>query len=215
MLTDVVPFKSNMTEQESIVESSFHPNPFAQFDNWYREHLLSKTAAIPDTVSLATSSKTGHISNRMVLLKDYGEEGFTFFTNYNSRKGKQLLSNNKAALLFYWPESGRQVRIEGLSGKVPEEDSEAYFKTRPRESQLGAWASEQSSTIPDRAYLLSMFKFYNNKFNGRDVERPPHWGGFRIVPFWFEFWQDREHRLHDRITYTLTFRGWKMERLAP
>ena len=206
--------KYNMTENEKLLGASFDPSPFVQFEQWYKEHLQSGIR-IPESVSLGTVSKSGHVSNRIVLLKDYGEKGFTFFTNYNSRKGKHLLTNNKAALLFYWPETGRQVRIEGVAGKVSLEDSETYFRSRPRESQIGAWASEQSSPIPDRAYLLSMFKFYENKFLGRDIERPPHWGGFRIVPFWFEFWQDMEYRLHDRIAYTLTFNGWKMERLAP
>lgn len=203
-----------MTDNENILDSPFDPSPFIQFEAWYKEH-LSSNIPIPDAVSLSTATKNGHVSNRTILLKDYNERGFTFFTNYNSRKGKQLLSNNKAALLFYWPESGRQVRVEGVSGKISDEDSFAYFRSRPRESQIAAWASEQSSVIADRAYLLSMYNFYNNKFKGIDVERPPHWGGFRIVPFWFEFWQDREYRLHDRICYILTFNGWKMERLAP
>lgn len=199
---------------ENITESTFDPSPYVQFDTWYREHLMN-AVGIPESFSLATASKTGHVSSRMVLLKDYGENGFTFFTNYNSRKASHLFTNNKAALLFHWSEAGRQVRVEGVAGRVSQEDSKAYFSTRPRESQIGAWASEQDKVIPDREYLLSMFRFYSNKFIGLEVEKPPHWGGFRVVPFWFEFWQDREHRLHDRITYTLTYTGWKIERLAP
>ncbi len=203
-----------MAENENKPDVLSVPDPFVQFGLWYKEHLQAGLS-IPESVSLSTATRSGHVSSRMVLLKDYGENGFTIFTNYNSRKGKQLLSNSRAALLFYWPESGRQVRIEGAAGQVSPEESDTYFRSRPRESQIGAWASEQSSVIPDRSYLQSMQKFYENKYIGRDVDRPPHWGGFRIFPFWFEFWQEREYRLHDRTTYTLTFDGWKKELLAP
>ena len=200
--------------QYNLSEKSVDLNPFVQFDIWYKEH-LSSGIAIPESVSLATASADGQVSVRSVLLRGYGENGFTFFTNYESKKGVQLSSNNKAALLFYWPESGRQVRIEGTAEKVSREDSESYFKTRPRESQLSAWASEQSSVIPDRFHLEEMYNFYKDKFSGRPVDKPPTWGGFRIVPKWIEFWQEREHRLHDRISYTLTSGGWRIERLAP
>lgn len=200
--------------QYNLSEKSVDLNPFVQFDIWYKEH-LSYGIAIPESVSLATASANGQVSVRSVLLRGYGENGFTFFTNYESKKGVQLSSNNKAALLFYWPESARQVRIEGTAEKVSREDSESYFKTRPRESQLSAWASEQSSVIPDRFHLEEMYNFYKEKFSGRSVDKPPTWGGFRIVPKWIEFWQEREHRLHDRISYTLTSGGWRIERLAP
>jgi pyridoxamine 5'-phosphate oxidase len=118
-------------------------------------------------------------------------------------------------LLFYWPESGRQVRIEGVADKVPAEESESYFKTRPRESQLSAWASEQSSVIPDRQHLKKRYDLYKNKFYNKPVEKPQHWGGFRIVPNWFEFWQEGDFRLHDRLTYTKRKDIWVIERLAP
>lgn len=200
--------------QNNLSEKSVDLNPFVQFNNWYKEH-LSSGIAIPESISLATASADGQVSVRSVLLRGYGENGFTFFTNYDSKKGVQLSSNNKAALLFYWPESARQVRIEGTAEKVSREDSESYFKTRPRESQLSAWASEQSSVIPDRFHLEEIYNFYKEKFSGSSVDKPPTWGGFRIVPKWIEFWQEREHRLHDRISYTLTSGGWKIERLAP
>ena len=200
--------------QHNLSENSVDLNPFVQFDIWYKEH-LSSGIAIPESVSLATAAADGQVSVRSVLLRDYGENGFTFFTNYKSKKGVQLSSNNKAALLFYWPESGRQVRIEGTTEKVSRKDSESYFKTRPRESQLSAWASEQSSVVPDRSHLEERYNYYKDKFSGRSVDKPPKWGGFSIVPKWIEFWQEREHRLHDRISYTLTSGGWKIERLAP
>ena len=200
--------------QHNLSEKSVDLNPLIQFDIWYKEH-LSSGIAIPESVSLATSSTDGQVSVRSVLLRDYGENGFTFFTNYKSKKGVQLSSNNKAALLFYWPESGRQVRIEGTTEKVSRKDSESYFKTRPRESQLSAWASEQSSVVPDRSYLEERYNYYKDKFSGRSVDKPPKWGGFRIIPKWIEFWQEREYRLHDRISYTLTSGDWKIERLAP
>lgn len=203
-----------MAIQKDFSEKSVDPNPFIQFHNWYKEH-LSYGIEIPDSVSLGTASSDGQVSVRTVLLKDYGEDGFIFFTNYNSKKGIQLSSNNRAALLFYWSEAGRQIRIEGIAGKVSKEDSENYFKTRPRESQLSAWTSEQSFKIPDRLHLEKKYDFYKDLFSGRSVEKPEHWGGFRIVPVWFEFWQSGDFRLHDRVTYTKSKEGWVIGRLAP
>lgn len=197
-----------------LSEKSMEQNPFVQFDIWYEEH-LNTGIPIPDSMSLGTASADGRISVRTVLLKDFNENGFVFFTNYNSRKGLQLSSNPRAALLFYWPESGRQVRIEGMVMKVSEDESEFYFKTRPRESQLSAWVSEQSSAIPDKQYLEKRFDLYKNKFDNIPVEKPQHWGGYRIVPDWFEFWQEGNFRLHDRLTYSKRNELWKIERLAP
>jgi pyridoxamine 5'-phosphate oxidase len=195
-------------------EKSAHTDPFVQFANWYKEH-LEAGIAIPGTVSLGTASASGRISVRTVLLKDYDEKGFVFFTNYNSKKAIQLSENRSAALLFYWPESGRQVRIEGTTEKLSDTESASYFNTRPRESQISAWASEQSSVIPDRDFLEKRYNFYKSKFENKEVEKPPHWGGFRIVPDFFEFWLDGEFRLHDRIIYTRMKNVWKMSRLAP
>jgi len=203
-----------MHNNKSLSEDKVDTNPFLQFDKWYKEH-LSSGAVVPNTVSLGTASSQGDVSVRTVLLKGYDETGFVFFTNYNSKKSSQLLSNRKAALLFYWPDSGRQVRIEGAAEKISDIESEQYFKTRPRESQLSAWTSEQSSVIPDRSYLEKRYDLFQNKFNGKIVERPLHWGGFRLLPNWFEFWQERDFRLHDRLSYAKRKEIWVTERLAP
>jgi pyridoxamine 5'-phosphate oxidase len=195
-------------------EKEIDRNPFIQFDKWYKEHLKSGIE-VPDSVNLGTSSSEGRVSVRTVLLKGYDESGFVFFTNYNSKKGSQLVSNHKAALLFYWPEAVRQIRIEGVSVRLSVAESDDYFKTRPRESQLGAWASEQSSVIPDRGYLEKRYEFFKTNFENKSVERPPYWGGFRIIPEWFEFWQNGEFRLHDRLIYSKRNDVWIIERLAP
>jgi pyridoxamine 5'-phosphate oxidase len=204
----------NKMSKDILSEKSADPDPYIQFKCWYEQHLNSGIA-IPEAVTLATTSDEGKVSARTVLLKDFNSNGFVFFTNYNSRKGLQLSSNNSTAMLFYWPEYRRQVRIEGIAEKVTEKESELYFKTRPRESQLSAWASEQSSVIPDRQYLENRFFFYKTAFSEKDVDKPPYWGGFRLIPEWFEFWQDGEFRLHDRITYTKKNDSWVIERLAP
>ena len=203
-----------MTTNKFLSEDFINKDPFLQFSEWYKEH-VSSGVAIPEAVSLGTSTTDGCVSLRTVLLKEYSANGFVFFTNYKSKKGIQLSDNPKASLLFYWSESGRQVRIEGTAEKVSPEYSDSYFSTRPRESQLSAWASEQSSIVTDRQYLEKRYDYYSKKFSGNNVERPPHWGGFRIIPFWFEFWQNDEKRLHDRLTFTKVNSNWKMERLAP
>jgi pyridoxamine 5'-phosphate oxidase len=203
-----------MAHKIDFSENSIDPNPFGQFKTWYEEHLLSGIE-IPDSVTLATASADGHVSARTVLLKDYTDNSFVFFTNYKSRKGIQLSSNPRAALLFYWAESGRQVRIEGYTEKIPEKESESYFRTRPRESQLSALTSEQSSVIPDRKYLDDLYDTNNNKYAGKPVDKPVHWGGYRFIPEWFEFWQNGEFRLHDRLSYSKRKNSWIIERLAP
>jgi pyridoxamine 5'-phosphate oxidase len=203
-----------MINNKGLSEKAIDLNPFIQFDIWFKERLTSGIA-MPDSVSLGTASADGRVSVRTVLLKDYSDNGFVFFTNYNSKKGSQLSSNHRAALLFYWPESGRQIRIEGVADKISEEESESYFKTRPRESQLSAWASEQSSVIPDRQHLEKRYDSYQNKFNNKLVDKPQHWGGYRLVPDWLEFWYEGDFRLHDRLTYTKRKDIWVIERLAP
>jgi pyridoxamine 5'-phosphate oxidase len=203
-----------MIHKNDFSEESTDPCPFVQFKTWYEEHLLSGIE-IPDSVTLATASAEGRVSARTVLLKEYNDNGFVFFTNYKSRKGIQLSSNPRAALLFYWPESGRQVRIEGYTEKITEDESESYFKTRPRESQLSAFTSEQSSVIPDRKYLDDLYDTNNTKYAGKPVDKPASWGGYRLIPEWFEFWQNGEFRLHNRLSYSKRKDLWIIERLAP
>jgi pyridoxamine 5'-phosphate oxidase len=203
-----------MISNRELKEETINPDPFIQFSIWYKEH-LGAGIAIPESFSLGTSTSDGHVSVRTVLLKEHGKDGFVFFTNYNSKKGLQISENSNVAMLFYWSESGRQVRIEGLAEKISAEQSDLYFKTRPRESQLSAWASEQSSVVPHRVHLEERHKYFSEIYSGTSVERPPHWGGFRIIPSWFEFWKNDELRLHDRITYTKNNDSWIITRLAP
>ncbi len=203
-----------MITDKPFSEKTIDPDPFIQFKKWYDER-LSFNIDIPNCVSLATATKDGKASLRTVLLKDYNKQGFVFFTNYKSRKGKQLLLNPWAALLFYWPEAARQIRIEGTTELLSSEDSVSYFKTRPRESQLSTWASEQSSVIPDREYLENRFLFFKNIYSEKTVTKPDQWGGFRLIPDWFEFWQEGNFRLHDRLTYVKRNKLWVIERLAP
>jgi pyridoxamine 5'-phosphate oxidase len=203
-----------MVRYKSLSKKSVEKDPFVQFEKWYSERLVSGISK-PNAFSLATSTSKGDVSSRTVLLKEYSRAGFVFFTNYSSKKGKQMSENKKTAMLFYWPEKGRQVRVEGTVEKISPEESLIYFSSRPRESRIGAWASEQSSTITDREYLDKRFSGFIEKFKGKAVPLPPHWGGFRIIPSWFEFWQEGRHRLHDRITYQSPGRGWIISRLAP
>ena len=203
-----------MSSKKVFSETDIPIDPFVQFDIWFKEHLNSEIE-IPDAMTLGTSSVNGRVSLRTVLLKSYNNSGFVYFTNYKSTKSKHLRSNRYAALLMYWPESGRQVRIEGYTERVSDQESESYFKTRPRESQISAWASNQSSIIPNREHLEKRYLFYKNKFSNRDVSKPPFWGGFRLIPDLMEFWQNGEFRLHDRITYTRKKGVWVIKRLAP
>ncbi|HKK42227.1 MAG TPA: pyridoxamine 5'-phosphate oxidase [Bacteroidales bacterium] len=203
-----------MKKYEVLSENTIDADPFIQFDTWYRQHLQSGSPN-PSSVSLGTASDNGTVSVRTVLLKEYSEDGFVFFTNYTSRKALHLNMNNNAALLFYWPESGRQVRIEGRTEKISPEASTRYYISRPRASRLSAWASKQSSVIPGREYLEECFSCYKKKFKGHPVERPSFWGGYRIMPSWFEFWQNGKDRLHDRICYSFREDTWVTERLAP
>ena len=203
-----------MAVKKIFSEKDINTDPFIQFDRWYKER-LGAGIEVPDAAILGTSTPSGKVSVRVVLLKEYNENGFVFFTNYKSRKAHQLMSNHHAAFVFYWPESGRQIRIEGITVKVSEEESDEYFKTRPRESQISAWASEQSSVIHGRSGLEKQFKIYASVFEGKSVPRPDHWGGFRLIPSWFEFWQEGDFRLHDRLTYTKKENRWLIKRLSP
>jgi pyridoxamine 5'-phosphate oxidase len=198
----------------ALEESQLDPDPIAQFHKWFAE---AKAAGIaePHAMTLATTGPDGQPSARMVLLKDCTGDGFVFYTNYNSRKAREMAACPKAALVFYWHEMHRQVRITGSVTKATRPEAEAYFATRPRGSQLAAWASWQSSVIPDRPMLEDRMTKLQAKYDGRDVPAPPNWGGYRVKPDTIEFWQGRLNRLHDRLRYERTASGWKIERLAP
>lgn len=191
------------------------PNPLQQFTKWFEEALHCTESELEvNSLTLATATKDGLPSARIVLLKRFDETGFYLYTNYNSRKARELAENPNAALLFFWSHLQRQVRIEGQIEKVSREESEAYFKTRPHGSQIGAWASDQSAPIKNRAALEKRFAAFEEKF-GADVPLPPFWGGYRVIPNRFEFWQGRQNRLHDRVEYRLSGEQWQVDRLAP
>lgn len=189
-------------------------NPIDQFRLWFEEAQKAKAQEV-NAMNLSTVSADGRPSSRIVLLKDISEEGFVFFTNYNSRKAQQIASNPYVALTFFWPELERQVRIEGRVHKVNAEMSDEYFSSRPRASQLGAWASPQSQEIPGREVLESREKELEDKFAGQPIQRPPHWGGYELIPDQLEFWQGRPSRLHDRLLYRKEQKDWARKRLAP
>ena len=194
-------------------ELALDPDPLAQFHAWFADARAALEQ--PDAVALATATPDGRPSVRMVLLKRADEQGFGFHTNLESRKGVELAANPRAALLFHWQPLGRQVRIEGAVEAAPVQESEEYFRTRPLPSRLAAWASPQSRPLADRADLERRYAEATARFEGDDVPLPPHWGGFRLVPDAYEFWQHGEHRLHDRLRYERTEAGWLRERLAP
>jgi pyridoxamine 5'-phosphate oxidase len=195
-------------------ESHLDSDPMVQFQKWFDE---ARAAGIEEAnaMTLATTSADGRPSARMVLLKDVSENRFVFFTNYKSQKGRELAENAKAALVFYWPDLHRQVRISGEVTKAARAEAESYFATRPRGAQLAAWASWQSSVIPDRAVLESRMKKLEAKYEGQPIPTPPSWGGYRLRPATIEFWQGRIDRLHDRLRYEKSGSTWKIDRLAP
>lgn len=200
----------------SLTKANVDPNPIRQFEKWSQE-VRSKGVTEQDVISmtLATTTRYGLPSARIVLLKSFDENGFVFFTNYNSRKANELEENARACLLFYWSALWRQVRIEGAVERVSPEESDQYFHSRPLGSKIGAWASEQSAAIENRAMLEKRFEEFGWKF-GDNVPRPPHWGGYRVKPEVIEFWQGQDNRLHDRLRYALRDDGsWLIERLAP
>jgi len=200
---------------QSLSEKDALSDPFAQFGKWWDEALKADIGEI-NAMTLATASADGMPDARIVLLKGFDERGFTFFTNYHSSKGQQLLENPRACLVFFWKELERQIRISGLSVGVSDKENDEYFKSRPEGSRLGAWASPQSEVIGSREWLEQNEKEIREQFRGKEIGRPPYWGGFRIKPTHIEFWQGRPNRLHDRIRYDLEKNGsWKMKRLAP
>ena len=195
-------------------ERDLDADPLRQFQRWFGEAREAGIQA-PESMALATAGPDGRPSARMVLLKLADESGFAFYTNYESRKGGELAANPQAALLFYWQLLGRQVRIEGRVERVPDEESEEYFRSRPLGSRLAAWASPQSSPLTGREELERLYAEAAARFPGEDVPRPPHWGGFRLVAETYEFWEHADDRLHDRIRYRRDGDAWTRERLAP
>jgi pyridoxamine 5'-phosphate oxidase len=189
-------------------------DPIAEFQELFAKAVAAETTD-PTACALATATPDGAPSVRIVLLKDVDARGFTFFTNYASRKARELEANPRAALSFLWPRSVVQVRVEGRTSRVTDEESAAYFATRPRESQLGAWASQQSAPLASREDLLARFREAELRFAETAVPRPPHWGGYRLAPERIEFWRGREFRLHDRVLYTRVGDTWTMQGLFP
>ena len=198
-----------------LLEQDLDKNPFRQFARWFEE-ARQRQPQLPEAMTVSTCGEDGVVSSRMSLLKGFDEHGFVFFTNYNSRKGKQLSENPRCSLCFHWPVLERQVRIEGVTVKTTSEESDSYFATRPRGSQIGAWASNQSSVIAGRGDLDARFAELEACYKERQIPRPPHWGGYRVIPVEIEFWQGRADRLHDRFVYRLREpKDWVIERLSP
>ncbi len=201
---------------EKLYKTTLHANPFLQFAEWFA---VAQAADLiePEAMTVATCTENGRPSARMVLLKGFDERGFVFYTNYGSRKGQELAQNPWAALVFWWSPLHRQVRIEGVVGQVTAEESDAYFASRPNGSQLGAWVSQQQSEVINGRFALEeRLQTLQTQFSTSDIPRPPYWGGYRVTPHTFEFWQSGTDRLHDRLRYTRQSDGsWLVERLSP
>ena len=198
-----------------LQEADVHSNPMQQFDKWWQEALESQIDEV-NAMTLATANKDGKPSARIVLLKGVENDGFVFYTNYNSTKGKEIAENPFVCLVFFWKELERQVRVEGSISKIDPAESDAYFHSRPVGSRIGAWASPQSSVISTREVIEENVTELAKSFEGKEIDRPPHWGGYIVKPVIVEFWQGRSNRLHDRIQYKSVSEGnWKIQRLAP
>lgn len=200
--------------RSGLSEEDLARDPVEQFRLWLSD-AFDAGLAEPNAMTLATATQDGAPSARIVLLRGFDERGFVFYTNYEGRKGEELLANPRAALVFYWGDVERQVRIEGAVSRVSEEESDEYFNSRPRGSRIGAWASEQSKTLEKREDLVERVGEIEREYPGEEIPRPPFWGGFRVFPSYFEFWQGRESRLHDRLLYTRGGYVWEVERLQP
>ncbi len=198
-----------------LTRKNVDPNPFKQFEQWFQAATEAEPV-LPEAVSLATATREGRLSSRIVLLKDFDETGFVFYSNYESRKGLELAENPNAALVFYWRQLERQICITGTVSKVSREESEAYFRTRPRGSQIGALTSSQSQVVASREVLENRFQQLMAEYEGREIPLPSYWGGYRLSPVTIEFWQGRSDRLHDRFLYKRQPGGpWQLERLSP
>ena len=214
MLNEIAKIRKDYKKFQ-LIESNINPNPYKQFEKWLDEAIAAE-AEEPTAMTLATISTKGFPSARMVLLKSFDEKGFTFFSNYESRKGNHIKKNPNVALVFYWKELERQVRIEGEVVKVSKKESDEYFASRPYESQVSACISEQSTTIPDRNYIEILHQLFIKKQSDKPIKRPDNWGGYCVIPRRIEFWQGRENRLHDRIKYcSKDAKTWKIKRIAP
>jgi pyridoxamine 5'-phosphate oxidase len=197
----------------TLDEQNILPNPFEQFEVWLQEAIESDQME-PTVMILSTVDEHAQPHSRVVLLKEFKLDSFIFYTNYEGHKAQQMTQNNKVSLVFFWPTLERQVRVEGLVEKISEILSTSYFKSRPLENQLGAWASPQSQLIRSQDFLEQQFQYYKQKF-GTDIPKPPHWGGYAVKPTSIEFWQGRANRLHDRLLFTKESGEWKISRLAP
>lgn len=215
MIMHVAHLRQNYT-RDGLHETDVHENPFAQFATWFEEASATEEIREPNAMVLATVSAEGKPSARVVLLKDVSESGFTFFTNYGSQKASEITATGYASLVFWWEPLERQIRIEGRVEKIPAASSDQYFASRPRKSQIGAWASPQSEEIPSREVLEQRFTDLEAEYADKEIPRPEHWGGFRVFPEKIEFWQGRPSRLHDRLVFSLQTDGsWLRQRLAP
>ena len=213
MTTNIADLRKDYT-LNGLDQTDVSPDPIVQFQQWFAAALAADVHE-PNAMHLATINPEGRPEGRIVLVKGVDAAGFSFYTNYNSQKGTSLGVNPMASLTFFWPELERQVRVEGWAEKVSETESDTYFNSRPRGSQLGAWVSQQSQVIAGRDVLTSQQEELENRFNGQPIPRPPHWGGFRVIPDKIEFWQGRPSRLHDRIRYRLEAGTWVIERVSP
>ncbi len=210
------PLVKNQREypDKQLLEKIAPRDPFRLFHHWFRQ-ALGSSSLDPNAMALSTINPSGRPSSRMVLLKGLDKKGFVFFTNYLSQKGKELKKHPQTSLLFFWPELGRQVRVEGKALRISSAESEEYFKSRPRGSQLSAWASHQSQVVPNREVLEKRMRELEKQYHNREIPRPPHWGGYRVIPVLIEFWSGRRNRLHDRLVYRKGGGGWTRKRLSP
>ena len=203
-------------EKQELLESNCPENPIELFQSWFKNADASEMITETNAMTISSIGLDGFPKNRVVLLKKYTQEGFIFYTNYTSEKGKAIAANDRVCLSFFWEGLEQQIIIKGKAEKLAENISDGYFESRPKGSKLGAWASDQSSVVSSREELESNLKTFEKKFEGQEILRPKHWGGFLVKPISIEFWQGRPNRMHDRIKYTLTEDfSWKLERLAP